>query len=64
MEFDGAVLVCQPFGHWSLTSGWSGVHEIGSRCAPPREGSAVSPGGVGLICEMSSYGIGTWQTGP
>lgn len=61
---DGSVLVCPPFGQWTLTAGWSGVHEIGSKCRSG-EGSAVSPGNVGLICEWSSLnGSGTWQPGP
>jgi len=61
---DGSVLVCPPFGQWTPTTGWSGVHEIGSKCRPP-EASAVSPGGVGLLCSWSSLnGSGTWQPGP
>ncbi len=63
---DGSVLVCPPFGQWTLTAGWSGVHEIGSKCPAGGGGSsAVSPGGVGLICVWSSLnGSGSWQPGP
>jgi hypothetical protein len=56
---DGSVLVCPPFGQWTLTSNWAGVHEIGSKCrgsaGRPPENSAVSPGGVGLICVATSF---------
>ena len=64
---DGSVLVCPPFGHWSQAANWSGVHEIGSKCPAGGGGgsSAVSPGGVGLICVWSSLnGVGTWEPGP
>jgi hypothetical protein len=61
---DGSVLACPYFGHWSQTANWSGVHEIGSPC-PSGDGSAVSPGGVGLVCVSSSLnGSSTWQPGP
>ena len=60
---DGSVLVCPPFGQWTPTAHWYGVHEIGSKC--PGQGGAVSPGGVGLLCVgMSPDGSGTWQPGP
>ena len=60
----GHMSYSAPFGQWTLTSGWSGVHEIGSRCRSG-ENSAVSPGGVGLLCVGSSRdGSGTWQVGP
>jgi len=37
---DGSVLVCPPFGQWTPTAGWSGVHERPwVQIPPPRLGN-------------------------